>query len=124
MISFVQRGDLTKTSNFLKRNQKLKYSDLDKFARQGVEALSKATPVDTGLTADSWYYKIVQDKGSVSIRWYNSNVNNGVPIAIILQYGHGTGTGGYVEGVDYINPSIRPIFDRIAENIWKEVRGK
>lgn len=122
MISFVQKGDLTKTRNFLKRNKKLNYSDLERFAMRGVEALAQATPVDTGLTASSWYYKIVRNRDSVSIQWLNSNVNEGVPIAIILQYGHGTGTGGYVKGVDYINPSIRPIFDQIAENVWREVR--
>lgn len=123
MISFVQRGDLIKTTAFLKRCKKLKYFDLDKFGRQGVEALSKSTPVDTGLTADSWYYKITQDENEVVIGWYNSNVKDNVPIAIILQYGHVTGTGGYVKGIDYINPSIRPIFDRILENVWKEVRN-
>lgn len=123
MISFVQRGDLTKTDSFLKRCRKIKYTDLDKFGRQGVEALSRSTPVDTGLTSKSWYYKITQDKRSVSIGWYNKNVNDGVSIAIILQYGHATGTGGYVQGVDYINPSIRPIFDKIEEEVWKEVNG-
>lgn len=123
MISFVQRGDLTKTDSFLKRCRKIKYTDLDKFGRQGVEALSRSTPVDTGLTSKSWYYKITQDKRSVSIGWYNKNVNNGVSIAIILQYGHATGTGGYIQGVDYINPSIRPIFDKIEEEVWKEVNG-
>lgn len=122
MISFVQKGDLAKTQSFLKRTQKLTYSDLDKFGVKGVEALKRATPVDTGLTANSWYYRIIRNRDSVSIQWLNSNVQDGVPIAIILQYGHGTGTGGFVKGIDYINPSIRPIFDQIAENVWREVR--
>lgn len=122
MISFVQKGDLTKTTKFLKRSQKLTYSDLDRLAAKGVEALRRATPVDTGLTANSWYYRIVRNRDSVSIQWLNSNVQDGVPIAVILQYGHGTGTGGFVQGIDYINPSIRPIFDQIAENVWREVR--
>lgn len=122
MFSIVQKGELAKTTNFLKRSAKLDFSDLDKFGRRGVEALKNATPVDTGLTAKSWYYKIVRDESSVSIQWLNSNVQNGVPIAVILQYGHGTGTGGYVRGVDYINPSLRPIFDGIVSDIWKEVR--
>lgn len=122
MFSIVQKGELAKTTNFLKRSAKLDFSDLDKFGRRGVEALKNATPVDTGLTAKSWYYKIVRDENSVSIQWLNSNVQNGVPIAVILQYGHGTGTGGYVRGIDYINPSLRPIFDGIVSDIWKEVR--
>ena len=95
--------------------------DLDKYGREGVKALESATPVDTGLTARSWYYEIKKTNGSVSISFYNSNIQNGIPIAIILQYGHGTGTGGWVEGRDYINPAIQPIFDKIAEKAWKEV---
>lgn len=97
-------------------------SFLDKFGEQGVRALAEATPKDTGATADSWYYKIVNDGKSYAIQWLNSNVNEGVPIAIILQYGHATGTGGYVEGIDYINPAIQPIFERIARDAWREVR--
>lgn len=87
----------------------------------GVNALSNATPVESALTASSWYYEVESRRGYHSIRWYNSNVNQGVPIAIILQYGHGTGTGGYVRGRDYINPAIRPVFDQIANEVWKEV---
>lgn len=94
---------------------------LDKYGREGVAALASATPVDTGLTAKSWYYKIENKKGSVTISFLNSNIQNGVPIAIILQYGHGTGTGGWVEGRDYINPAIQPIFDRIVAEAWREV---
>lgn len=122
MISFVQHGDLRRTKNFLIRNKKLDYSILHKYGREGVEALSRATPVDTGLTANSWYYKINQNGGSVSLQFFNSNVQNGVPIAIIVQYGHGTGTGGYVQGIDYINPSIRPIFEDLLNEMWREVR--
>ena len=99
----------------------VRIGDLDKYGREGVAALSSATPVDTGLTADSWYYKVEHANGSASINFYNSNIQNGVPIAIILQYGHGTGNGGWVQGRDYINPAIQPIFDKIAENAWREV---
>lgn len=122
MISFRQKGDFSKLSKFLeKAKNAVKIGDLDKYGREGVAALASATPVDSGLTANSWYYKIKRSNGSVSIEFCNSNVQNGVPIAIILQYGHGTGTGGWVEGRDYINPAIQPIFDKIAQNAWKEV---
>lgn len=122
MISFRQKGDFTKLSTFLERiKEKVKIGDLDRYGREGVAALSSATPIDTGLTASSWYYKINRDKESVTISFHNSNIQNGVPIAIILQYGHSTRNGGYVEGRDYINPSIAPIFDKIAVDAWKEV---
>lgn len=94
---------------------------LDKYGREGVAALTSATPVDSGTTAQSWYYEIKNQNGSATITFLNSHINKGVPIAIILQYGHGTGTGGWVEGRDYINPAIRPIFDRIVEEAWREV---
>lgn len=123
MISFVQKGDFKKTREFLKRSAKLNYSFLEQLGKEGVEALSKATPVDTGLTAKSWYYKIVTDGNTVALQWLNSNVNDGVPIAVIIQYGHATGTGGYIEGIDYINPTLRPIFERILKTAWKGVRG-
>ena len=84
-------------------------------------ALKSATPVDSGETADSWYYEIEHNRQSSVIRFNNSNINDGVPIAIILQYGHGTGTGGWVEGRDYINPAVRPVFDRIKSDVWREV---
>lgn len=100
------------------------FRNLEKYAQEGVAALSSATPVDSGLTAASWDYEIVKKKGAISIYWTNSNINAGVPIAVILQYGHGTNNGGYVQGRDYINPAIRPIFDKIAENAWKEVTSK
>ena len=122
MISFKQKGDFSKLTGFLERaKESVKIGDLDKFGRVGVEALSSATPVNTGKTANSWYYEIENKNGVATISFNNSNIQNGVPIAIILQYGHGTGTGGWVEGRDYINPAIRPIFDEIAENAWREV---
>jgi hypothetical protein len=95
--------------------------ELDKYGREGVAALASATPVESGLTANSWYYEIVRNKSSVSLQFLNSNIQNGVPIAIILQYGHGTRNGGWVEGRDYINPAIQPIFDEIVNNAWREV---
>ena len=122
MISFRQKGDFSKTSRFLKKaKDAINLRDLDKYGREGVAALASATPIDSGLTANSWYYEIVKKNGSVSIVFANKNVQNGVPIAVIIQYGHATGTGGWVEGRDYINPTIRPIFDKIAINAWKEV---
>lgn len=104
-------------------NQGISVSGLDKFGKMGVEALSSATPIESGETARSWTYKIVGDKRNPSIEWHNTHVDHGVNIAIILQYGHGTGTGGYVAGRDYINPAIRPVFDRIAAEMWKQVNG-
>lgn len=122
MISISQKGDFSKLTSFLEKMKNIiKIGDLDKYGREGVAALSAATPKDSGLTANSWYYEIERGKDSVSISFYNSNVNKGVPIAIILQYGHGTRNGGYVEGIDYINPAIQPIFNKIAEDAWKEV---
>jgi hypothetical protein len=94
---------------------------LESYGEQGVAALAAATPKDSGLTAASWYYEIERTKDAVSLQFFNSNVNDGVPIAIILQYGHGTRNGGYVVGRDYINPAARPLFDKIAENAWMEV---
>ena len=122
MISFRSKGDFSKLSRYLERaKETVKLGDLDKYGREGVAALASATPVETGLTAKSWYYEIERQNGSVKINFLNSNVNKGVPIAIILQYGHGTSNGGWVQGRDYINPAIQPIFDRIADNAWKEV---
>ena len=122
MISFRQKGDFSKLTKYLERvKEGFNVGILDKYGQAGVRALASATPVDTGLTASSWYYKIENNNGSVSIAFYNSNIQNGVPIAIILQYGHGTKNGGWVQGRDYINPAIRPIFDAIVEDAWKEV---
>lgn len=125
MISFRQKGDFSKLTSFLQRSKEVaKISDLDRYGQEGVAALSAATPIDTGLTAKSWTYKITHKDGSVSISFHNSNIQNGVPIAIILQYGHGTRNGGWVEGRDYINPAIQPIFDKIVNKAWKEVTKK
>lgn len=122
MITFEHKGNLSKTFNFLKRLQKLDFLALTKFGDEGVRALQAATPKDTGLTAASWSYNIVKDGSTVSIEWTNSNLGDGwCPIAVILQYGHATGTGGWVEGRDYINPAIQPIFDKILDSIRKEV---
>lgn len=122
MISFRQKGDFTKLTRFLERAKNAVHlGDLDKYGREGVAALASATPVETGLTAASWYYKVTNKNGVAKITFYNSNIQNGVPIAIVLQYGHGTGTGGWVEGRDYINPAIRPVFDKIADTVWREV---
>lgn len=122
MITFRQKGDFSKLTKFLERaKESVHLGDLDKYGREGVSALASATPVDTGLTANSWHYKIEQRSGSVSIVFYNSNIQNGVPIAIILQYGHGTRNGGWVQGRDYINPAIQPVFDKITEDAWREV---
>lgn len=122
MIKFRQKGDYSKFTRYLERiKEVVKLGDLDKYGRAGVAALASATPVESGETAASWRYEINHNQDSVSISFYNDNVNKGVPIAIILQYGHGTGTGGWVEGRDYINPAIQPIFDKIAEDAWKEV---
>ena len=122
MVSFGHKGDFSKTMKFLVQARKgVKLRDLDKYGKEGVAALASATPVDTGETANSWSYEIEHGSDSVSIVFKNSHVQNGVPIAVILQYGHGTGTGGWVEGRDYINPAIQPLFDKIAENAWREV---
>jgi hypothetical protein len=122
MISFRQKGDFSKVTRFLERaREAVKLGDLDKYGREGVAALASATPVDSGLTASSWYYEIVNKNGSATITFYNSNIQNGVPIAIILQYGHGTANGGWVQGRDYINPAIQPIFNKIADSAWREV---
>lgn len=124
MIVLKNKGDFSKTTNFLKKITKLDYkSILSKYGKMGVDALAKATPIDTGLTASSWSYEIVEDDGGATIYWKNSNVVKGVSIAVILQYGHGTGTGGYVEGIDYINPALRSIFEGIADDAWKEATG-
>ena len=122
MISFRQKGDFSNLDRYLKKMKKVDRSNiLDRFGREGVAALESATPKESGRTASSWYYKVERSNGSDVIGFYNSNTNKGVLIAIILQYGHGTGTGGWVEGRDYINPAIQPVFDRIAEEAWKEV---
>ena len=122
MIEFKQKGNFDDLTRYLKKIKNVsKEIDLDRFGRAGVDALASATPYDTGRTSRSWYYEIKNQNGVASISFHNSNSNNGVPIAIILQYGHGTRNGGWVEGRDYINPAIQPIFDNLAESAWKEV---
>ena len=121
-VKFEVSGGFTKTERFLNRMKRREYLNvLDEFGREGVQALRNATPVDSGATAEAWDYEIKRTRDCTEIVWINSNINDGVPIAVILQYGHGTGTGGYVQGRDYINPAIRPIFDKIAEKAWKVV---
>lgn len=122
MIYFRQKGDFSKLTRYLEKvKEAVNLGILDKYGREGVAALASATPVESGATASSWYYKIKNQNGSVTIAFYNSNVNKGVPIAIILQYGHGTRNGGWVQGRDYINPAIQPIFDRLVADAWREV---
>ena len=122
MISFRHKGDFSKFTKFLeKAKQTIRIGELDRYGREGVAALASATPIDSGETANSWYYDIDYTKESIVISFNNSHIHDGVPIAIILQYGHGTGTGGWVQGRDYINPAVQPIFDKIADDAWREV---
>ena len=122
MISFRQKGDFSKLNRYFERlKEAARVSVLDKYGQEGVAALSSATPVDSGETASSWFYEIEHTSTSATITFCNSHINKGVPIAIILQYGHGTGTGGWVEGRDYINPAIQPVFDKITSEAWEEV---
>lgn len=121
-ISFKNKGDWSKTDKFLKDLEKENYLKvLDTYAQKGVAALAAATPKDSGYTASCWRYEIEKDATGTSINYYNSHMNKGVSIAIILQYGHGTRNGGYVRGRDYINPAVRPVFDELAEAAWREV---
>ena len=122
MITFRQQGDFSKLTNYLQRVKgAARVSILDKYGKRGVAALASATSIETGLAASSWYYKIERGSGYARIVFCNSDIENGFPVAIMLQYGHGTGTGGWVEGRDYINPAIQPIFDEIVNEAWKEV---
>lgn len=122
MITFEQKGNFHNTDRFLKKMARFDFASvLQNVAQKGVQALAQATPFDTGLTANSWGYEIKRTRNSFSITWINTNVNGGVAIAMILQYGHGTGTGGWVNGQDYINPAMQPIFDQIMNDLWREV---
>lgn len=122
MVVVKHKGDFKNTEKFLQKLSKFDaMSVLKKYAQEGVAALAAATPVDSGLTARSWGYEITRTKDSYTISWTNTNIVDGVPIAVIIQYGHGTGNGGWVQGRDYINPAIRPIFDKIANEAWREV---
>ena len=125
MIKFSQKGDWSKTNKFLERSLNVIHlGKLDRFGREGVQALAAATPQDTGETAASWYYKIVRDSQGTRIEWLNSNSNQGIPIVILIQYGHGLQNGVYIQGIDFINPAIKPIFNKIADDAWKELTGK
>lgn len=122
MIKFTVTGSTKNTDRFLKKLQSANFrSGIDSIAQRGVVALQAATPADTGLTAMSWSYEIEEKNGTIIISWLNSNVVNGVPVAALIQYGHGTGTGGWVSGRDYINPAIKPIFEELANEFWKKV---
>jgi len=122
MIKFTHRGSFKNIEKFLDRSRKLNFlNTLNKYGKEGVNVLSAATPKDTGLTSSSWDYIIENRRTGYALSWKNNNINEGVVIAIILQYGHGTGSGYFVEGVDYINPVMRPLFDRLVEELWKEV---
>lgn len=123
MITFIHKGNFGSTEKFLfKLHSQNFFKVLDYYGQKGVKALSSVTPIKTGKTSSSWDYQIMTGKDTVSIIWTNSNLNeNGTPIAILLQYGHATGTGGYVQGKDYINPVIQPIFDEIEKGVWAEV---
>lgn len=122
MFSFTTGGSTKKTEAFLRKLSRGDiYRGLEGLAQEGVNALAGATPIDSGLAAGSWGYEIERTRTSCTITWTNSDVENGFPVAVMIQYGHGTGTGGYVRGIDYINPAMRPIFDRIAEKVWKVV---
>jgi hypothetical protein len=122
MIKITQRGNFNKSEKFLKRVSTPElFAVVDKYAREGVAALAAATPIDSGETANSWSYEIRRYRGGVTISWLNTNIVDGIPIAIIIQYGHGTKNGGYVQGRDYINPVLQPIFDKIANELWREV---
>lgn len=122
MITFSSKGDFKKADSWFEKLLNIaKLGELDKYGRKGVEALRAATPRDSGETANAWSYEIVRGDGETRIVWTNSHINKGVNIAVILQYGHGTGTGGYVQGIDYINPAMRPVFQDIVDNALKEV---
>lgn len=122
MIGFKNKGDFSNTQKYFEKvMEAAKVRILEKYGEKGVAALASATPVRTGLTATSWYYRIERSGSKIKLIFLNSNVNKGVQIAVILQMGHGTGTGGWVEGTDYINPAIQPIFDDIVDGAWKEV---
>lgn len=122
MITISSKGNFSATEKFLKKQMRLiDRFNLDKYGKEGCRALSNATPKDDGVTASSWYYEIEKKKGKATIVFKNSNINDGVPIAIILQYGHATKNGGWVEGIDYINPALKPIFERLTNEAFREV---
>ena len=122
MITLTSKGDFRRTEAFLKKMSRRDiFKVLGKYGQEGVAALSSATPVESGLAANSWSYEVENNRRSASISWLNHDIESGFPVAVMLQFGYGTGTGGYVQGRDYINPAIKPIFDKIAESVWREV---
>lgn len=122
MIRVSVKGDFKKTNSFLERAKNLfGLGILDKYGRRGVDALRAATPKDTGETANAWYYRVVRNRRGTAIEWLNSSKNEGIPIVILLQYGHGFQNGGFYEGLDFINPAMRPVFEQIADDAWKEL---
>ena len=123
MIKLVAKGGFKNVSNYLERlKENINIGTLDKYGKRGVEALASATPRDTGLTAASWQYSITRERVKATLSFHNTNFQNGIPIAIILQYGHATRNGGWVQGIDYINPAIRPIFEELANQAWEEMK--
>lgn len=125
VVQMSEKGDFKKTFKFLKAMQEKKFlSNLDKYGERGVQLLSENTPRDTGLTASSWYYKIEDDGNTLKLTWYNSNVKKDYfNVALMLQYGHATKNGGWIEGIDYINPALKPLFDEMEKDIWEEVKS-
>lgn len=122
IITFTEKGSFRNMERYLKRlNTTQVYAILNKYGDMGVAKLSQATPTDSGETANAWYYTIEQRKGYYSIRWHNNNIQHGIPVAVLLQYGHGTRNGGFVPGIDYIMPAMRPILEEIANKAWEEV---
>lgn len=125
MIRIVHKGDFRRTKLFFRKSQEPAYlHQLEQLGKDGVQALAQATPVQTGRTAASWEYRIIRNGTSFEVDWYNTNIKDGVPIAVIIQTGHGTGTGGYVEGIDYIPDAIRPIIDDFVGGVWREVKAR
>lgn len=123
MFRITSRGSFAKTESFLARMSRGEiFNTLDAHGRRGVDALARATPRDSGLTASSWTYKVIRGRRGPTIVWDNTNLADGTPVVILIQYGHGTGTGGWVEGRDFINPAIQPIFDQIANDVWEKVK--
>lgn len=122
MITFKQKGNFSRTEKFFEKTKEIvKLGDFDKYGREGVRALRSATPIDTGLASESWYYEIKHTKNGATITWSNKDIEGGCNVAILIQYGHGNGRGGYVQGKDFINPAMKPVFDHIADEITKEV---
>lgn len=123
MITIKKTGDYKKANSYMEKLLEIVHLGiLDKYGRKGVDALKKATPKETGKTADSWYYEISHDKNKATITWSNSNTNQGYHIAILIQYGHGTGTGGYIRGIDYVNPAMKDVFEQIANEVVEEIK--